>query len=67
MPVSIVLRKERWELEAPVSVGDALRRLDLPPERYLVIRDGILVDEHEMLNEGDSVRLVSVISGGRST
>ena len=64
MVVKVIIRQEEHEVPGPTSVGEALRRLDLPPESYLVIRDGILLDETEILNDGETIRLVGVISGG---
>ena len=64
MAVKVILRKEEFEVPAPISVGDALRRLNLPPDSYLVIREGVLLDEHEILQDGETIRLVGVISGG---
>jgi sulfur carrier protein ThiS len=62
--VKVILRQEEVEVPGPVSVGEALHRLNLPPESYLVIRDGVLLDETEILQDGDTIRLVGVISGG---
>jgi sulfur carrier protein ThiS len=64
MAVKVIFRQEEHEVPAPVSVGDALRLLGLSPESYLVLRDGFLLDETEILNDGDTIRLVGVISGG---
>ena len=64
MAVKVILRQEEHEVPAPVSVGDALRRLGLSPESYLVLRDGVLLDEMDILQDGETIRLVGVISGG---
>jgi sulfur carrier protein ThiS len=64
MAVKVIIRQEEHEVPGPVTVGEALRRLGLPPESYLVLRDGILLDETEILNDGETIRLVGVISGG---
>jgi sulfur carrier protein ThiS len=64
MAVKVIFRQEELEVPGLVSVGEALVRLGLPPESYLVIRDGILLDEIEILQDGDTIRLVGVISGG---
>ena len=64
MAVKVIFRQEELEVPAPVIVGDALRLLGLSPESYLVLRDGVLLDETEILNDGDTIRLVGVISGG---
>jgi sulfur carrier protein ThiS len=64
MAVNIIFRQEEHEVPAPVSVRDALRLLGLSPESYLVLRDGVLLDETEILQDGETIRLVGVISGG---
>ena len=64
MAVKVIFRQEELEVPGPVSVGDALRQLGLPPESYLVLRDGVLIDETEILQDGEVIRLVGVISGG---
>jgi sulfur carrier protein ThiS len=67
MPVTVILRKEKHEVSAPTTVGEALAQLGLSPEMYLVLREGILIDEHELLAEGETVQLIGVISGGGPT
>ena len=64
MPVTVLLRQQRFEVPAPTTVGDALAALGLPPESYLVVRDGVLLDVDVELQEGDAILLVGVISGG---
>ena len=64
MAVKVIFRQEEHELDAPISVGDALRLLGLSPESYMVLRDGVLINETEILQDGDTIRLVGVISGG---
>ncbi len=64
MPVTVVLRKEKHEIPSPATVGEALAQLGLSPEMYLVLREGILLDEHQPLEDGDTVELIGVISGG---
>lgn len=66
MPITILLRKQPLVLEEKsIQVKLALEKLGLSPESYLVVRNGELVNENETLREGDTVRLVAAISGGR--
>jgi len=62
--VTVQWRGETRELQAPLSVRDALEQLGLPPELYLVLRDGVLLQEDELLHDEDTIRLIGVISGG---
>ena len=62
--ITLFLRKQTFQLVGPLSVKDALSALGLSPETHLVVRDGVLLEEDDQLQDGDSVRLVSAISGG---
>ena len=64
MTVTVLFRQQRFEVQAPATVGEALIALGLPPELYLVVRDGILLSAEDELHPGDTIRLVGVISGG---
>ncbi len=64
MAVTVILREERLEAPAPSTVRQALEHLGLPPQNYLVLRDGELIDAEELLQDGDTIRLIGVISGG---
>ena len=65
MPIHILLRREELLAPAPATVGETLRTLGLPPEQYLVILNGSMVDEDQPLQDEDTIRLVAVISGGQ--
>lgn len=52
------------EIQGPKRVRDMLRELDLMPEAYLVIREGELVTEDDVLQDRDTVEIRPVISGG---
>ena len=43
---------------------DAIKEVGLIPHAVLAVRDGKLLTEDVMLDEGDEVRLIAVISGG---
>lgn len=64
MPVIFVYRKQTIELAGTLTVKDALRQLGLSPETHLVIREGELLNENDVLRDGEEVRIVSAISGG---
>jgi len=46
---------------------EALAELDIEPESVLALREGQLISGETVLNDGDEVRLVAVISGGVDT
>ncbi len=64
MPVIFVYRKQTFELAGTLTVKDALRQLGLSPETHLVIREGELLNENDVLRDGEEVRIISAISGG---
>jgi sulfur carrier protein len=64
--VKVLLRNPRREIEVagPVSVQVLLDRLELPRETVLVIRGDTLVPGDAMLDDGDTIEIRPVISGG---
>lgn len=64
MPVTLTLREKIYELEGTIKVIDALQKLNLSIESHLVVRDGILLNDNEVLRDGETVKIVAVISGG---
>jgi sulfur carrier protein ThiS len=64
MAVKIVLRQQEFEVGPGQTVRQAMLSLQLPPEAYLAVRAGELITEDEILREGETIKLVAVISGG---
>ena len=64
MPVTLILRKQEFQLEGTMTVKEALKRLNLSPESHLVVRNGELLNENDILRDGDVVKVVPSISGG---
>ena len=65
MAIKLILRKKEYELEGKtLKVKQALQQLDLSPEAYLLVRNGELLNENDVLRDGDVVKIVAVISGG---
>ena len=62
--VKIIYRDKEWELKSGITVYHAILKAGLDPEAVLAVREGILINEATILQEGDVVRLVAVISGG---
>lgn len=48
-----------------MTVAHALEKLGFNPESLLGTRDGELITDDEIVQEGDVIKLVAVISGGR--
>jgi len=64
--VKVLLRNPRRELEvdAPKTVEQLLKRLEVVPESVLVIRNDTLVTHDERLADTDVVEIRPVVSGG---
>jgi len=64
--VKVLLRNPRRELEVegPIRVLTLLDRLELNRESVLVVREDTLVPGDAVLEDGDTVEIRPVISGG---
>jgi sulfur carrier protein ThiS len=47
-----------------MTVRSAILKLGLDPEAVLAVRDGQLINEATLTRDGDTIKLVAVISGG---
>ncbi|OQY31162.1 MAG: hypothetical protein B6I38_06245 [Anaerolineaceae bacterium 4572_5.1] len=61
---TIILRDQKHEVKAGMTLLSALNKLEILPESVICVRDGELVTEDTMLKAGETINLVSVISGG---
>lgn len=64
MTITIKVRDHEYQLEGELSLNKALKRLNIPNNSILAIRNGSLLTEDEILREKDQIELVAVISGG---
>jgi len=62
--VRIILRGIDYEVRPGMTLLSALQRIDILPEAVIATRDGELIEEDEILREGETIKLVAVISGG---
>jgi len=62
--VHIHLRDQEFKVRSGMTIRSALLRLNIQPEAVLPTRDGELLTDDEILQEGDGIRLIAVISGG---
>jgi len=62
--MKIIYRDKEWELQGRRRVRDAIKKVGLIPQAVLTVRDGKLLTEDVMLEDGDEVKLIAVISGG---
>lgn len=64
MTVKIQYREKIFEVKAGMTLMDSLRKIDILPEAVLAVRDGDMVLEDEILENEQTIKLISVISGG---
>ena len=64
MSVKLILRDQTYELKPGMSLRSCLEKINVEPEGVLAVRDGALITDDEILNDGEVVKLVAVISGG---
>ena len=66
--MKVVLRNPRREVEVAGGrrVKDVLKDLDVLPETVIVIRGDSLITADQMVDDGDTIELRPVMSGGRT-
>jgi sulfur carrier protein ThiS len=62
--VKVVLRDKSWEVKAGSTVRHLIEDAGLNPESILALRDGKLINDATLTEDGDTIKLVSVVSGG---
>jgi len=64
--MKVVLRNPRREVEVAGGrrVKDVLKDLDVLPETVIVIRGDSLITADQMVDDGDTIELRPVMSGG---
>ncbi|MCX6079223.1 MAG: MoaD/ThiS family protein [Chloroflexi bacterium] len=65
MTVKLILRGKEYEVKAGMNLLDALRKTGILPEGVIATRDGEMILDDEILKDGDIVKLIAVISGGK--
>ena len=64
MPVKLILRAKEYEVKPGMTLRDSLSKIGVLPEAVLATRQGQMITDDEILNDGDEVKLIQVISGG---
>jgi sulfur carrier protein ThiS len=65
MKATLVLRNITFEVKSGMTVRNALEKIGVEPESVLATRQGELLTDDEIIHEGDLIKLVAVISGGK--
>ena len=62
--VKLILRDKEYEVRPGMDLFAALEKCGILSESVIATRDGELILDDEILERGDVVKLVAVISGG---
>ena len=62
--VKVSYRGKSWEVKAGSTVRHIIEKAGLNPESVLAVRDGKLINEETLTRDGDTIKLVTVVSGG---
>ena len=62
--VKIKYRDKEYEVNAGMTVRDAIKKCGLQPEAVLAVSDGKLVTDDTILRADMKLKLVAVVSGG---
>ena len=62
--VKLILRDQEYEVRPGMDLLAALEKCGILSESVIATRDGELILDDEILERGDVIKLVSVISGG---
>lgn len=66
MTTKIIFRKKEYDIKSGRTLQSALKRLRISPASVIAVRDKEMITEDEILRDGETIRLIPVISGGRS-
>jgi len=64
MTVKLILRGQEYEVRPGMTLLASLQKISILPESVIATREGEMILEDEILKDGQTVKLISVISGG---
>lgn len=62
--VTVVYRDKTWEVKPGSTVRHVVEKAGLNPESVLAVREGKLINDATLTEDGDTIKLVAVVSGG---
>lgn len=62
--VKLVLRDKEYKVNEGMNLLSALKKCNIVPESVIATLNGEMILDDEILNDGDVVKLIAVISGG---
>jgi sulfur carrier protein ThiS len=64
MAVKLILRGKEYEVKPGMTLRHSLLKIDVQPEAVLATRKGQMITEDKILKDGETIKLIAVISGG---
>ena len=64
MTARLILQDQEFHVQHRMTERDALSRNDISPDSVLVTRERELITDDEIIQDGDTITLIAVISGG---
>ena len=61
---TIRYRKKEWQVRSGMTIRSAIEKAALDPLAVLAVKEKKLVNDQTLLELGDEIRLIDVISGG---
>ena len=65
MTARLILRDQEFEARHGMTVWDALSRNDISPDLVLATREGEMITDDEIIQDGYTIALIAVITSGR--
>jgi sulfur carrier protein ThiS len=62
--MKVLFRNKEWELPHGMTVRAAMLKVGLKPEAVLPLRAGKLINDDTIIQDGETITLISVVSGG---
>ena len=62
--VKVIYRDRTWEVKPGSTVRHIIEAAGMNPESILAVRGGKLINEETLVEDGDTIKLIAVISGG---
>lgn len=65
MAVKLILRDKEYEVKPGMTLLDSLKKINVLSESVIATLAGEMILDDEILRDGDVVKLIAVISGGK--
>ena len=63
-PVKLILRRQEFQVKAGMTLRDCLKKINVAEQSVLAVKNGEMITDDTVMQPGDVIRLVAVVSGG---